>query len=249
MPASLHVGCGWRLMTEVVRQSLSDALTERVLGLIRDEGLGPGDRLPSARALAERFAVATPTLREVLRRLEATGAVEIRHGSGVYVGEAMSRLVLPNPNPPSLQRDQLLQLLDARLLVEPYLAELAARRRDPVRLATLADILGTAERHLSGQPGDDAALHEANMAFHRAIAAASGNDVLYEVIDSLLWVHASEQVAILHLFDDRVRDHEEHQAVLAAIVAGEPDQAGQLMRAHLEDVKSVISKKERQNPS
>jgi GntR family transcriptional regulator, transcriptional repressor for pyruvate dehydrogenase complex len=87
------------------------------------------------------------------------------------------------------------------------------------------------------------------MTFHRAIAAASGNDVLYEVIDSLLWVHASEQVEILHLFDDRVRDHEEHRAVLAAIVAGEPEQAGQLMRAHLEDVKSVISKKERQSPS
>jgi GntR family transcriptional regulator, transcriptional repressor for pyruvate dehydrogenase complex len=88
-------------MTEVVRQSLSDALTERVLGLIRDDGLQAGDRLPSARALAERFAVATPTLREVLRRLQATGAVEIRHGSGVYVGETMSRLLLPNPIWPS----------------------------------------------------------------------------------------------------------------------------------------------------
>jgi GntR family transcriptional regulator, transcriptional repressor for pyruvate dehydrogenase complex len=236
-------------MTEVVRQSLSDALTERVLGLIRDEGLRAGDRLPSARAMAERFAVATPTLREVLRRLEATGAVEIRHGSGVYVGEAMSRIVLPNPNPPSLHRDQLLQLLDARLLMEPHLAGLAAQRRDPSRLATLEDILSTAERHLSGQAGDDAALHEANMAFHRGIAAASGNEVLYEVIDSLLWVHASEQVEILQLFDDRVRDHEEHRAVQAAIVSGDPDQASHLMRAHLEDVKSVISKKERRNRS
>jgi GntR family transcriptional repressor for pyruvate dehydrogenase complex len=231
-------------MTELVRQSLSDALTERVLGLIRDDGLRPGDRLPSARALAERFAVATPTLREVLRRLQATGAVEIRHGSGVYVGEAMSRVVLPNPNPPSLRRDQLLQLLDARLLMEPHLAGLAAQRRDPARLATLDEILDTAERHLSGQPGDDPALHDANMAFHRAIAAASGNDILYEVIDSLLLVHASEQVEILHLFDDRARDHEEHRVVLAAIVAGDPERASQLMRAHLEDVKSVISKKD-----
>jgi GntR family transcriptional repressor for pyruvate dehydrogenase complex len=230
-------------MTEVVRQSLSDALTERVLGLIRDEELRPGDRLPSARALAERFAVATPTLREVLRRLEATGAVEIRHGSGVYVGATMGRVVLPNPNLSTLHRDQLLQLLDARLVVEPYLAGLAATRREPARLATLEDILGTAERHLSGQPGDDQALHDANMAFHRAVAAASGNDVLYEVVDSLLWVHASEQLEILQLFDDRARDHDEHRTVLTAIVAGDPEQASELMRAHLADVIGVIARR------
>ncbi|HEY8472454.1 MAG TPA: FadR/GntR family transcriptional regulator [Natronosporangium sp.] len=230
-------------MTEVVRQSLSDALTERVLRLIRDQGLRPGDRLPSAKALAERFAVATPTLREVLRRLEATGAVQIRHGSGVYVGATVGRVVLPNPNLSTLHRDQLLQLLDARLVVEPHLAGLAAARRDPERLATLEDILGTAERHLSGKPGDDPALHDANMAFHRAVAAASGNDVLYEVIDSLLWVHASEQLEILQLFDDRARDHEEHRAVLAAIVAGDQEQASELMRAHLADVKEVIARR------
>jgi GntR family transcriptional repressor for pyruvate dehydrogenase complex len=230
-------------MTEVVRQSLSDALTERVLGLIRDEGLRPGDRLPSARAMAERFAVATPTLREVLRRLQATGAVEIRHGSGVYVGETMGRVVLPNPNLPGLYGEQLLQLLDARLLVEPYLAGLAAQRRDPDRLATLNDILATAERHLSGAPGDDPALHEANMAFHRAVAAASGNDVLYEVIDSLLWVHATEQLEILQLFDDRARDHEEHRTVLAAILSGDQELASEHMRVHLDDVKDVVARR------
>jgi GntR family transcriptional repressor for pyruvate dehydrogenase complex len=230
-------------MTEVVRQSLSDALTERVLGLIRDEGLRPGERLPSARALAERFAVATPTLREVLRRLQATGAVEIRHGSGVYVGQTMGRVVLPNPNLPGLLGEQLLQLLDARLLVEPYLAGLAAQRRDPDRLAILNDILATAERHLSGAPGDDPALHEANMAFHRAVAAASGNDVLYEVIDSLLWVHATEQLEILQLFDDRARDHEEHRTVLAAIVSGDQERASEHMRVHLDDVKNVVARR------
>jgi GntR family transcriptional repressor for pyruvate dehydrogenase complex len=53
---------------ELMRRSLSDALIGRVLNLIHREGLGPGDRLPAARALAERFAVATPTMREASRR-------------------------------------------------------------------------------------------------------------------------------------------------------------------------------------
>lgn len=228
---------------ELVRQSLSDALTERVLELIREEHLRPGDRLPSARALAERFSVATPTLREALRRLQASGAIEIRHGSGVYVSDTVGRLVMPNPNMPELHGDQLLELLDARLLVEPYLAGLAARRREPTGLSALRDTLATAERHLSGRPGDDAALADATMAFHRAVAAASGHGVLHEVIDSLLWAHAGEQREILQLFDDRSRDHLEHRAVLDAIERGDVERASELMRGHLDDVKGVVARR------
>lgn len=230
-------------MAELVRQSLSDALTEQVLELIRAEGLRPGDRLPSARALADRFAVATPTLREALRRLQATGAIEIRHGSGVYVSTTVGRLVMPNPNLPELHGDQLLQLLDARLLVEPYLAGLAAARRDPARLAALRETLATAQRHLSGHPDDDATLHNANVAFHRAVAVASGHGVLHEVLDTLLLIHAGEQREIFQLFDDRGRDHVGHRAVLEAIEEGDVERAGELMRRHLEDVKSVVAER------
>src|SRR5687768_16015114 len=126
---------------DVARPSLSDALTESVLELIRSGGLRPGDRLPSARELSERFAVTTPTLREALRRLEATGAVQMRHGSGIYVGADLERVVIPNPNVRELQGDQLLQLLDARLLIEPPVAAMAARRADPSDLATLRSVL------------------------------------------------------------------------------------------------------------
>lgn len=223
----------------LIRHSLSDTLTERLLALIRTEGLKPGDRLPSSRVLAERFAVATPTVREALRRLQATGAVEFRHGSGVYIRQSLDRVVLPNPHLSTLATDQLSQLLEARLLVEPALAAAAARRREPEPRKRIEVALRNAERHLD----NDEALHEANMEFHRAVAAASGNYVLHEVIDSLLSVHAGEQREIQRIFDDRVRDHEEHRAVLAAIEADDPDQASELMRRHLEDVRSVVNTK------
>ncbi|MFC9977313.1 FadR/GntR family transcriptional regulator [Spirillospora sp. NPDC127200] len=225
---------------DLTRPSLSDALTERVLELIRSDGLRAGDRLPSVRDLAERFAVTTPTLREALRRLEATGAVRMRHGSGVYVGAGLERVVIPNPNVRRLAGGQLLQLLDARLLIEPPLAAMAARRADPADLARLRSILEQAGRHLRGE---DAELNETNMTFHRAAAHAAGNDVLDEVIASLLSLHATEQREILRLFDDRVRDHEEHLAILAAIEGGDARGAEELMRAHLTDVKRVIEKR------
>ena len=78
------------------------------------------------------------------------------------------------------------------------------------------------------------------MAFHRAVATASGHRILHEVLDSLLSVHAGEQREILQIFDDRSRDHEEHRSVLAAIEAGSEEQARRLMRRHLEDVADVV---------
>ena len=225
---------------ELLRRSLSDALIGRVVDLIRTEGLGPGDRLPSARVLAERFAVATPTIREALRQLQATGAIDIRHGSGMYVNAALDRVVIANPNLPTLDAERLVELLDARLLVEPYLAGLAARHRSPATTAALRRSLDAAEHHLAG---DDTRLHEANMAFHRAVATASGHRILHEVVDSLLSVHAGEQREILQIFDDRSRDHEEHRAVLAAVEAGSEEQARRLMRRHLEDVADVVARR------
>lgn len=232
-------------MSEVTRPTLSDALTERMLELIRTGGHRPGDRLPSTRELSQRFAVTTPTLREALRRLEATGAIEMRHGSGIYVGPAIERLVLPNPNMREMRGGQLLELLDARIVIEPPLAAMAARRARGDDLAALERVLGEAATHLRGE---DAELHEANMTFHRATARLAGNSVLHEVVDSLLTVHGAEQREILQIFDDRRRDHEEHRAILQAIVAGDAAAAEDRMRAHLADVKTVIEQRLHQPP-
>ncbi len=226
------------MSAQLVRPSLTDALIARIVELIRGQGLGPGDRLPSARELAQRFGVATPTIREALRQLQATGAIDIRHGSGMYVNAALERVVMANPNVPVLDGEQLVQLLDARLLIEPHLAGLAAVHRR--NLDRLREALDAAERHLAG---DDARLHEANMAFHRAVALASGHRIFQEVLDSLLSVHAGEQREILALFDDRSRDHVEHRAVLTAIEAGRAEEARELMRRHLDDVAEVVRRR------
>ncbi|MFI0483155.1 FadR/GntR family transcriptional regulator [Actinomadura sp. 9N215] len=141
---------------DVARPSLADALTERMLELIRSDGLRAGDRLPSARELSQRFAVTTPTLREALRRLEATGAIQLRHGSGIYVGADLERVVIPNPNVRMLESDRLLQLLDARLLIEPPLAGRAARLSEPADIDVLRAILDQAGADLA------AVAHEAD---------------------------------------------------------------------------------------
>ena len=223
-----------------LRAGLSGYLSQRILKLIREEELRPGDRLPSVRSLAERFSVAAPTLREALRQLQASGVIEIRHGSGVYVRNGHERIVLANPNRGEIEVSTILHLLDARLLIEPRLAELTAQAADETKIAELERILDGAEQHLAG---DDEMLHRANMSFHAAVAKFAGNFVLAQVIESLIELYSFEQLAIMSFYDDRLGDHSEHRAILAAIRAKDAGRARELMRRHLQGVKTVIERK------
>jgi GntR family transcriptional repressor for pyruvate dehydrogenase complex len=217
---------------------LLDELTDRILSLIRSEGLRPGDRLPSNRALSEQVVVATPTVREALRRLEATGAVELRHGSGVYVRADVSRLIMVNPNRLRLEFGAILDLLEARELIEPHLAEVAARVATDAQLDELAEALHRAAAAL----GEDQQLHVANMEFHRTIAKLAGNRALAQVLDSLVDLHDQEQRHILTLYGDRDHDHRVHAAILAAVRGRRPQRARRLMLEHLRDVREVVAK-------
>lgn len=226
------------LLAPVPRPTLSDVLIRRILDLINSEGLKPGDRLPPVRTLAERFAVTVPTVREALRRLQASGVVELRHGSGVYVRNGQERIVISNPNHRELDASTTLDLLEARLLIEPHLAELAAENADEPQIVELGRHLDRAAGYLDGQ--DDHALHRANMEFHRAIAACSGNSVLSQVIDSLVELYSPEQQAILKIYDNRSRDYQEHCEIYAAIRGRDPEQARRGMYQHLRGVKRIV---------
>jgi GntR family transcriptional repressor for pyruvate dehydrogenase complex len=220
------------------RPTGSDLLTEQLVELIEVDRLAPGDRLPTVQALAGRFGVAAPTMREALRRLQAVGVVEMRHGSGVYVRHGARRVVLPNPYPGPLERETIADLLDARLLIEPHLAGLAAHAEEDA-IAELQHLLEHAGELLEG--GEDAALSATNLAFHRGVARCGGNSVLAQVIDSLLDLYAAEQLEILRLYADRVHDHEEHAEILRAIQSHDEAHATELMRRHLEGVRSVVA--------
>jgi GntR family transcriptional repressor for pyruvate dehydrogenase complex len=225
----------------VVRRSLLDDLATSMLSLIAERNLAPGDQFEAVRSLAERFKVAVPTVREALRRLEATGAVELRHGSGVYVGPNVGRLVLANPLALEPTADRLVELLQARALIEPPVAALAAQVRAEGALEQMSKDLAAAAELI--EAGDHAQLAEVNMDFHRSLAQASGNATLAEVVESVTVVNAREQLEILHLHGDRQADLDEHRAIHDAVRSGDADLAELLTREHLDGVLSVINRR------
>jgi len=222
----------------VRRAALSTDLGSAVAAMISAEDLKPGQAIPSPRVLAERFGVAVPTMREALRRLEGNGILEFRHGSGIYVGPNSNRLMFVNELAPSPTRDQLLHLLRARLVIEPPISALAAETRDPHGVTVLERALETARSCLANA---DDALAKANTDIHRGAAAATGNPVLAEILDSLSAVHGADQSEILELYGDRDQDFAEHVQIVEHILAGRVEAARTAMHDHLADVIDVIA--------
>lgn len=222
---------------DVSRRTLADELAAGVVDLIHRQGHESGAQLDSVKSLAERFNVAVPTMREALRRLEAIGVIVLKHGSGVYVGANVRRTVMPNPLSQKPDSEALTDLLEARRTIEPPIAALAAAAHDEDGIRRLSDVLDEAKACLERDPER---LWLVNLDFHRALALASGNTVLSEVVDSIVLVHAGEQREILRLHGDEDVDFREHKAITDAVLAGDANAAYEATREHLTNVIEAI---------
>lgn len=223
----------------VVRQSLSDRLARRIRALIQGGEYKEGDRLPPIMEMARRFGVGHPTVREALKKLEAMGVIEIRHGSGVYITRDRDVLVLASPDySGTLTKKLLLDLIEARTPIELQTTALAARNLTDEHCQEMRRLLTTAEENLA----NDEVLTSANMAFHQQIALASGNTVLAQLLDVLQELFVGEQRLILGIFGSRQRDHAEHLGILEALEQRKESLAVERMKLHLEGVHEVLQR-------
>ncbi len=221
----------------IAKQSLSDRLAGQIRQMIQSGDYAAGDRLPPIMEMARLFGVGHPTVREALKKLETTGLVEIRHGSGVYVNRSHDVLVLASPDyVGGVTKKLLLDLVAARMPLELQCASLAAQHATEENLAEMRRLLATAGEHLD----DDSLLNEVNSAFHHEIAVASGNSVLPQLLDVLHELFSNEQRLILGIFGSREEDHREHMTILAALEKRNVKLTTERMRAHLEGVYDTI---------
>lgn len=226
----------------VAKSTLADEVAQRVAELIQGGSYAPGDRLPTINEMARRFGVGHPTLREALKKLEALGLVEIKHGSGVYVQDYEDTLLMSNPIfAGEASKKMMLDLIEARMPIEFKTARLAAEHATDDHLARMEELLAKAGELLAETaPGNDAALSTTNMAFHREVAVASGNAVLAQILGVLSKLFGKEQRTILGIHGSREKDHAEHLGILEALQARDAELAEQRMRDHLEGVRQVL---------
>lgn len=211
--------------------SLAERLSRELVDYIRTHQLAPGVALPSARALAQQYETTPPTVREALRMLDATGIVTLRHGSGTYVGPGMDKPFLVNPYAREGTLESALELTEARLVIEPEIAAVAAQRRDGAALARLEAALGNAL---------EADVQHTGSHFHLALAQATGQPLLSEMLETMLALRQHDRAVIRDTYSDRPRDHAEHEAILAAVREGDPTAARALTAAHLTHIRAEL---------
>lgn len=214
----------------------SETVARDIVHSVVTGGLGNGDSLPSEARMLEQYGVSRESLREGLRLLEAQGLITLRRGPG-------GGPVVGKVDPANLGRVSTLyyhlvganygELFEAWAVAEGYLAERAARNEDR------ALVRATLERYLTVDEGDLGGLEEFvahHTEFHTDVGALAGNRVMQL---SLMAIGQTVTHHIANTADPRdVADIllHDHRLIAAAIIAGKPIKARDLMRVHLEGV-------------
>lgn len=163
-------------------------LAAQMLSLIAQGEFGLGERLPSERALAERFDVSRTSVREATIALELQGVVEVRGGSGVYVtrrpgdqDNSPAYMPVTGPGP--------FELLRARCLIESEIAAVSAENRKDSDLDRIFGALVEMRKHMDDKVANEAA----DRLFHLHIAESTGNSVLLQMVTAM-WDHTKGPV-------------------------------------------------------
>jgi len=193
--------------------------------------LKSGERLPSEPELARIFQVSRPTLREALKALNLLGLLVSRTGDGTYVTEDSRNLFKTAIHFSAFLTDvDFLGLIEARIAIEPHLAELAAERATKQDLARIRDCLSKMKSSL----GDVQGYLKHEIAFHDEIANAARSGVLQAIMSSLRDYLLEGRIKIT-ADQTGSKNFAFHSRIFEAIENRNPSLAHRAMLKHLED--------------
>ncbi|HEU4657489.1 MAG TPA: FCD domain-containing protein [Capillimicrobium sp.] len=198
----------------------------------------PGDRLPSERELSEMFGVSRVSIREALRSLEAVGLVEVRHGAGTIVLDSSQRATRDLSRWMRANRGEVLELLRVRAALDELAAAEAAERQDESDLAAIRAAQDAFAE--AAEAEDRGRLSDLDMAFHLAVAQASGSQLLANLLTELHG-HLAESRAVFFGPEGRAKvSAAEHEAIIDAIERGDDAAAREAIRTHVASVRAVM---------
>ncbi len=208
-------------------------IADQIAAKIRSGGFEVGKRLPSERELADTLQVSRTSVREALIALELEGYVDVRVGAGIFVlplkeNRTSTTNAIADLHP--LQSDiGPFELISVHLLVEPECAALAAKHGSAEQIAAIEAV----GRRMEGSSTPRA--H--NRAFHIAVAEATGNTAMVVTVTNLWNLH--DNSVMFHKLEQLLVTREvwkvaeaEHDALIRAILARDPEAARKAMRDH-----------------
>lgn len=214
--------------------SLTDRVTEALSQLIRGGEFPPKSRLPTETEMGNRFGVSRTVIREAVSRLKSEGLVESRQGVGVFVRDrSLDTPFRIDPNVVESMRS-VMQIVELRRGLEAEMAALAAERRSHAQLDEIRKRLQVVN---DAPPMSEAAV-DADMAFHREIARATGNphfvalwDFVGQFLRGAMTITRANEARSAQLL---AQSNAEHAAILDAITRQDGEAARAAARLHMD---------------
>ncbi|MFC8599572.1 FadR/GntR family transcriptional regulator [Isoptericola sp. NPDC057191] len=223
--------------------SRTEEVVDGVRRMIVSGELGPGDRLPVEKDLADRLGVSRGSLREGVRALTVLGVLDTRQGDGTYVTSLdPARLMSSLQFVVDLHGDTSARPFHAvRRVLETEAAGLAAHHITPEAVAELRGVLDGVADVVAADPVDHEAFMAADVAFHRIVAAHAGNPVLEALVEALEGRTVRERRwRGRHEAGVEERTLRDHEAIWRALAGGDAEAARVRMAAHLLDVEETL---------
>mgnify|MGYP001328668228 CR=1 FL=1 len=204
------------------RQVLSEEIVEQILNDIVEGRLKPGDKLPSEKKLLEIYGVSRVSIREALRTLEIMNVIDIYQGKGAFISSLdPCKLVEHLQFVFLLDKSTVFSLFEARNILEPSIAALAAERASDAQIAELKELIGQ---------GFDARVDQQ---LHEKIAYATGNPILIRFITSIGKIGEISRQKTSTLPGVQERAHKQHIRLVDAIAQHDAEGARARMAEHL----------------
>jgi len=221
--------------------SRGEAVREQLLAAITRGEFRPGDKLPSENELVAQFGVSRVSVREALRALQALGIIEIHHGRGSFVTRGPGKQYLePFSSWLQVHRDEIIDLTKVRGALDELAAAEAAASGDVAAVAEVADLHERFAAAVGGAPAIEE-LVRLDVAFHNAIAVASGSSLLPGLLKELNTLFTDSRRAAFALPGRAERSAEEHGRIVAAIQTGDPDAARRAAAEHLMSTRTTFT--------
>ena len=209
----------------VTRRSVPDEVFDQVLGEVVDGGIEAGDALPSERRLAEVLGVSRPAVREALQRMAQTRLVEVRQGGSTtvrdfkrYAGlDLLPRLLVRRGN---VDVAVARSILEARLVIGPGVAALAAERGGPALTATLTEVVDAL-----ASTDDDVERQLHALTFWDHVVDAADSLAFRLMFNSLRAAYEPALEALAPVMSEEVGQTGAYRLLTAAIGEGDPEVA------------------------
>jgi GntR family transcriptional regulator, transcriptional repressor for pyruvate dehydrogenase complex len=212
------------------RHTASDIIIDQFTKMIKEGKLNINDKIPSERDLSEQFGVGRSTVREALKSMNSMGLLESRPGEGTFIRKVDSDSIKQqlqwsfylDPAPVT-------ELFQLRMLLELKMVEMAALNREEEHLLEMEQWI-----HSMKDDSESIKNKKNDLMFHMTIASASGNKLMYNLLDLIRlsleeWFELvlTEPVNVINSID-------EHILILDAIREKNPTMAMYHLQTHLE---------------